>query len=432
MHRSTPVPHVAHFAIAAVLLLLVGCGAPPAPTATVRGTVFMGPNVPVAGVLVHAQGRLVTSDGEGRFVLDDIATPYTLTVASTGTPPWAQVFDGLTATAPVLALSLPNYPWAMPGAFRTARVTGATPNANPLPPGQRLEVCVAGLDAVVLGCDTVVAGADSYDLDARWWAAGDADVRLHALLLQVDADDRPTGVLGYGTLPLTLTANATLVRIAPSGPPPPAVAVQGTVAVAGGGVLQAVVAGVRVDDAALLRMYGGQPPSSTIGFVAPDVGPSGLQVLAVAQFPTGVGYAWALVDPSAPFDLALPAPPPQLAPVDGATGVTPTTSFTAVGDGDGVYQFAWQETGVGDGLTVRLLTRRTSVTLPDLAPVGLAWSAGGTYGWSVAAWSAADVDEAAALDAQGAGLQLLVTYGVGVDADGWIAGSGQREVTLAP
>ena len=432
MHRSQPVPHVAALAIAGTLLLVVGCGAPPTPTATVQGSVVMGPSVPVAGVLVHAQGRLVTSDGDGRFVLHDIATPYTLTVASTGTPPWAQVFEGLTTTAPVLALSVPNIPWALPGAFRTARVTGATPNANPLPPGQRLEVCVAGLDAVVVGCDTVDAGGDSYDLEARWWEPGDVDVRLHALLVQVDADDRPIGVLGYGTLPLALTANATLIRIAPSGPPPAAVAVQGTVAVAGGGVLQAVVAGVRVDDAALLRVYGGQPPSPTIGFVAPDVGPSGLQVAAVAQFPTGVGYAWALVDPGAPFNIALPAPPPQLAPVDGAAGVTTATTFAAVGDADHVHQFAWQETGGGDGLTVRLMTRRTSVTLPDLAPVGLAWTAGGTYGWNVAAWSATDVAEAASLDAQGAGLQLLVAYGIGIDADGWITGSGQREVTLAP
>ena len=42
----------------------------------------------------------------------------------------------------------------------------------------------------------------------------------------------------------------------------------------------------------------------------------------------------ALVDPGVPFIIALPAPPPQLAPVDGAAGVTTATTFTAVGDAE--------------------------------------------------------------------------------------------------
>lgn len=433
MHRSMPTRRrAAAVAAAVVLLLSPGCGAPPAPTVTVEGRLVMGPDLPVAGMLVHAQGQLVTSDGDGRFVLNGIATPYTLTVASTGTPPWAHVYEGLTAATPVLAPAIPQAPWALPAFYRTARVTGATPNANPLPPGQRLEVCVSGVDAVVIGCDTVVAGGASYDLDAVWWVPRDVDVRLHGLLLLVDANDQPTGVLGYGTLPLVLTANATLVQLAPSGPPPTSVPLQGAIAVAGGGVLQSVRVGVRVDGQVIAPLVSGPPTGPSVGFVAPEVDPPELLVVASGTFAAGGGYTWALVDPGAPFTVSLPAPSQQLAPLDGATSVTSATPFTLVGDADRVHQFAWQQAGVPDGLTVHLLTRRSSVTLPDLAPVGLAWTAGGTYGWRVSTWSLTNVDDAASLGAQGAGFELLLGYGIGVDGDGWITGSGQRTATLAP
>jgi hypothetical protein len=271
-----------------------------------------------------------------------------------------------------------------------------------------------------------------YDLDARWWAPGDVDVRLHALHLQVDAEDRPTGILGYGTMPLVLTANATVNQIAPSGPPPAGIALQGTLALAGGGTVFSVAAAVRVDDGAAVRVYNGLPPGPTLGFVVPDLAPSRMQVAIAGAFVGGSGYAWSLVDPSAPFSVELPAPPQQLTPLDGAAGVTATTPFTAVGDANAVHHFTWHRTDVLDGLTVRLLTRGTSVTLPDLTPVGLDWVAGATYAWRVSASSATGVEEAASLPVRGAELELYLGYGIGMEDDGWVTGSGERVVTLAP
>lgn len=400
------------------------------PLLTVQGRLVMGPGVPVAGMLVHTQGHLVVSDGDGRFTLAGVAAPYALTVASTGSPPWAHVFDGLTVATPVLTVSPPGAPWIAPGGYSSAHVTGATPNANPLPPGQRLEVCVTGVDAVAVGCGTVGFGGDSYALDAWWWRPGNVDVRLHALLMQVDGLDRPTALLGYGVVPLTLVAGATTVQIAPSGAPPAAIALQGVLDVAGGGALQAIVVGVRVEGDVAVPVYLGQAPGATIDLVVPDLTPSQVQVAAFGTFPAGATTAWSLVDPSAPFTVALPAPPPLIAPVDGATAVTETTPFTVLGDADRVRQFTWQETGVADALTVRLVTRGTSVTLPDLTAVGLAWSAGGTYAWQVTEASATSVEAAASLDLQGD--EMFFAYGVGMEGRGWMALTGQREVTLAP
>lgn len=416
----------------ATVLLLTTCSAPTAPTVDVQGRLAMGPGVPVAGVLIHTQGRLVTSDADGRFALIGVTTPYTLTVASTGDPAWAYVAEGLTEATPLIAPPVPNMPWARPGGYRTARITGATPNTNPLPPGQRLELSVEGIDAAVVGRARVEAGGDAYDLDVAWWTPGDVDVRLHALLLQVDAADRPTDVLGYGTVQLTLAENATVVQTAPTGTPPATAKLQGAVAPASGGVPDSLAVGVRLGGPAVLPLVA-DPAGAAIDFVAPAQASRPLAVTATATFAAGGGFAWATVDPSTPFTLELPAPPQQLAPVDGADGVTATTAFTLVGDPDRMHEFTWRRIGGGERLTVTLLTHRTSATLPDLAPVGLAWAPGGTYAWSVSTWHAHDADAAARLPVRDVWLALGIEGSVAMDGDGWFATTfPDREVTLAP
>jgi len=425
--RATP------WLAAIAALLLAACGTPPAPTVTVHGRLVMGPDVPIAGALVHAQGKLVTSDAEGHFVLTGVSTPYTLTVASTAAPAWAHVVEGLASAAPVVAPPVPNAPWLGPGAYLSARISGATPNTNPLPPGQRLELVVEGIDALVLGRARVGAGDAAFDLDALWWTPGDVDVLLHALLLQVDAGDRPIGVLGYGSVPLTLAPNATVAQIAPSGPPPATVDLQGVVAVPGGGALERLAIGLSLDGSSILPLVSGVPGGTSIGFVAPLLASRPLAVSATAGFPAGGGIAWAVVDPSAPFTLEVPAPPQPLAPVDGAEGVTGATAFTLVGDPDRVHEFGWRRVGGGESLSVTLLTRRTSVTLPDLTPVNLAWTPGATYAWTVTEWHDGDADAVAGLPVRDEWLALVALGAVGMDADGWLAGTHPgREVTLAP
>ena len=425
--RATP------WLAAVAALLVAGCGGPSAPTVTVHGRLVMGPDVPIAGALVHAQGRLVTSDAEGRFALSGVTTPYTLTVASTAAPQWAHVVEGLTSAAPVIAPPVPSSPWLLPGAYLSARITGATPNTNPLPPGQRLELAVEGIDARVLGRARVEAGDDAFDLDALWWTPGDIDVRLHALLLQVDAGDRPIGVLGYGSVPLTLAPNGTVLQIAPSGPPSAAVGLQGAVAVAGGGTLERLAVGLSLDGSSILPLVSGAPGGASIGFVAPLLASRPLAVSATAGFAAGGGIAWAAVDPSAPFTLEVPAPPQPLAPVDGAEGVTGATPFTLAGDASRMHEFSWTRVGGGETLSVTLLTRRTSVTLPDLTPVNLAWTPGATYAWTVTEWHDGDADAVARLPVRDEWLALVALGAVGMDADGWITGTYPgREVTLAP
>jgi len=167
--------------------------------------------------------------------------------------------------------------------------------------------------------------------------------------------------------------------------------------------------------------------------VAPLLASRPLAVSATAGFAAGGGIAWAAVDPSAPFTLEVPAPPQPLAPVDGAEGVTGATPFTLAGDASRMHEFSWTRVGGGETLSVTLLTRRTSVTLPDLTPVNLAWTPGATYAWTVTEWHDGDADAVARLPVRDEWLALVALGAVGMDADGWLAGTHPgREVTLAP
>jgi hypothetical protein len=69
-------------------VVLVGCPStvdPPATTITVEGLVLASEGTPLAGVLVHAQGELTTTEADGGFRLEGIEPPYTLTLGSGGT-----------------------------------------------------------------------------------------------------------------------------------------------------------------------------------------------------------------------------------------------------------------------------------------------------------------------------------------------------------
>ncbi|MBW6456139.1 MAG: carboxypeptidase-like regulatory domain-containing protein [Trueperaceae bacterium] len=77
-------------AVGLLAVVLVGCPStvdPPAATITVEGLVLASEGTPLAGVLVHAQGELTTTEADGSFRLEGIEPPYTLTLGSRGTTP---------------------------------------------------------------------------------------------------------------------------------------------------------------------------------------------------------------------------------------------------------------------------------------------------------------------------------------------------------
>src|SRR5690606_25817560 len=90
--------------------------------------------------------------------------------------------------------------------------------------------------------------------------------------------------------------------------------------------------------------------------------------------------------------LTIPDPPVQVAPNDGATGITPTTQFSASNPTGGPLTYWWIDT-VG-GLSFGITTMATSVSLPDLTAFDLALPGGNGFIWRVTAGSGSTIDGA--------------------------------------
>ena len=413
------------------LLLLAGCPGPGAQVVRidVEGRVVAFDGTPLAGVLVHADGELTATRADGTFTLAGVASPYTLTLGGGDTEPWVHAYKGLTSATPVLA---PNTDAGHLPTF-SGSVTGTVWGGGQLPSDQVVVVCVEGRIFPVQGCRWARGGDTSYTLPAFWRGGGAiAPVRVHALRMRVDGFGRPIDYLGYETHEADVMHEAsTSVDVLPQGALD-ASYFHGTIVPAGGGVLVASNAWVRLDKDLALPFFTQMPGAGYLEMSAPHLGDGGAVVAAFADHATGWAFAWLTTPISQAFELRLPEPPSLLGPVDGATGVTAATEFRAIGGPAGAKEFRWSPRfGVG-GPAVSLTTARDVARLPDPTVVGLAFVPGGEYDWSVNGIAADAVDAAAAVSYMPL---VYVVYGWGLydlPEAGAIATSLTRTVTLAP
>jgi hypothetical protein len=416
--------------VLAVAFALVGCPGPGAPIVTidVEGRVVAFDGTPLAGVLVHADGELTATRADGTFTLEGVASPYTLTLGRGDAEPWLHVYEGLTSPTPILA------PTVDIGQLVTFRgfATGTVWGGGQLASDQVLVVCAEGRLFEVQGCGRAEGGDTSYTTVAFWSGGAVAPVRLHALRMRVDALGRPTAYLGYEIHEADLVHEATTtVNVLPLGAVS-ASRFHGTIVPAGGGMLLASSAWIRLDEDLALPFFTQTPGAGYLDMNAPRLGDGSAVVTAFADHPTGWAFGWLTTPIAQEFELRLPEPPSLLGPVDGALGITAATEFRAIGGPNGAKQFRWSpQSGVG-GPAVSLTTARDAVRLPDPTVLGFAFVPGGTYDWLVAGVAADGLDAAA-------GVPLLhwlyVMYGWGLfdmPEAGAIATSLTRTVTLAP
>ena len=311
-----------------LLLALPACGAPP-PEVDLVGRVESATGAPMSGVLVHAGGELTTAATDGSFAIQGVRVPYTLTVASTAGDGWVHAFAGLTTATPVVV------PMRLEMPLVQATISGHAWNGIPVPAGHRVSICVEGVDFTVWGCEFADAAETSYSLQVSWSGATAANVRVQALYLAIDGDERPTGYAGARHVDATVTSGGTTtVDLGPLLMVGTAPLVPITID-AGSGTVAAAFVAVHMGDRLAQPIYGGAWPGGSVDVRLPPAAMAdSYQVTAWVLLPSGgTGFAWAVADSGAAVDLVVPPPPNLLEPANAAHEVTSATVFRVVDSG---------------------------------------------------------------------------------------------------
>lgn len=390
---------------------------------SVTGRVVSIIESPAAGVFVGSQGENDITDADGYFTLTGLAVPYDLAVWSQADT-WVQIYEGLTSTDLLLA---PMTPVAPSGTPRSTTISGnLAGGVIPVAANQVVMVCIEGLDGTALGCDRVTPGQSDYSFPVQWYGPTTRSVRVHALQVQHDMPGYPTAYLGYTATATTLTDT-----------------VPAAVNLTMGGALSTTTVDVDIDAtdplaatiaAVELGPYLAMPVSqvssaaTTHQFMMPVIDDASYTFLSAVDIDQ---FGWHADVTSTMATVPVPALPQLITPADMSTGVTTSTTFSAVIAIDGPNTFTWTENL--SGLVVSLTTMSSSTTIPDLAPYGLALPAGSDFRWQVVSQSGDRVEDATRTLTDYYGLLLLLSQAAtGYDGVGSSSFSATREFTTAP
>jgi hypothetical protein len=402
-------------------MALVACGAPVGPTLVdVEGTVrrFDGSGAVGRSVAI-GDAPVATTDENGAFRVEDVAVPYDLVVFSEAEGR-VDVFVGVSTSSPdvIVGGSTP----VSSVLFFTASVAGTLPAA--VGPGRLAVVCVESLERPVAGCDELSPGESTFDVAVGWMGAPSLTATVRAIVYEVDAEQLPTGIASMGVASVALADGAAVTGV---GVPLTAIA-SGTVdvqiAVPAGWSPATFRAATRVSGDGELHVAPASMPSATAFTVALPTTGVGEHVL-VATASDGASFSLGWTGPVAAAGqlerLVLLAPPAQVAPSTGATGVPATAEFR-VDDRPGTANvFVVEPVAAGSGPRVSIVTLEPVATLPDLADLdpGLAIASGASYEWGVLTvhgvddGPAADVAVAGGPLADYAAASLAVAFGFG-------------------
>lgn len=401
-------------------IAVAGCGSSkPAGLTIITVTgVVTTPDGPVANAKVQINDRpVVTTASDGSFTVSEVTVPYDALVGNAATNS-AVLYQGLTRPDP--DLNFGELGTSVPP-VRKAKISGTVSNSNPFPfpAGSCTLLSFGSVDFnVPLSTNNVAVALDTglYSKNIAWRGGSSLSGTAHALQWNYNTTTLlPTAFTWHGSRYVTVNVGDDLsgqdvVMSAVSASSP----VSGEVKVPTDYTMNSRWFEVYLDpDKARIPVFcevtGSAPPCKTntpitpaFNFVVPSIpgttatvwvnaikGTNPLVFSQVRQcdiLPGTVGV-----------NLALPLPPAQDSPPDGADpiGVGTRFSWSAFPDG-GIHGLLFTE----DPLPIPTLepvltvyTAGTEVILPDLAPVGLSWPAAKTYSWRIAGYAPATVDQ---------------------------------------
>ncbi len=394
---------VASLALVLAVLLVDGCSKSSSTGPSTGGT---GSVITVAGKVVKANGTSVAgvpvvvtglpstnTDANGNFSIAGVTTPYDIAVVD-GTSKNAFVYKGLTRSDPTLVFLNAPLGTAHTGSL-SGKIFGGdfTPNqgANDV-----TEVAFGSPETNPYG--TTSANGTFGPIGLSWYGPTATTGNLYALQVQNDPNppNLPVTYKGYGVKAgiavndgSTITNQFDTLSAVGTG------TFTGTVTLPTGYTFSSKAMWARISSSVLIPLFFENTAATALTYNTPLIPGATLAFGVRAQNGTAIAFAYkiGLANGATGVSIPVPAAPGLSLPINGATKVDTTFTFSWTAYPGGIHVFFMQSAG---NPTYYVLTSGTSTTIPNLKSLGLPLPATATYSWAVAGFAPfASVDAAA-------------------------------------
>jgi hypothetical protein len=393
----------AAFALALTLLTGPGCskssstgpsGGGAGSVVTVSGKVINIRGTIVAGIPVVVTGLPSTNtDANGNFSIPNVTTPYDIAVVD-GTTKNAIVFRGLTRSDPTLV-----FVNTLIAVGHTGSISGKVSGGDFTPNQGASDVTQIAFGSPETGsAATTAAGGTFGPMSVTWYGPTVTTGNLYALQIQNDANppNFPLTYKGYGVRSgiavndgSSLTNQFDTLQAVGTGQ------FTATVSLPAGYAFTQKTLFLRLSPYALLPLVAEITAPTSLTYNTPTVAGASLLLGIRAQNGAAISYAYkvGLSTGATGVAVSVPAAPGLSLPINGATAVDTTFTFSWTAFSGGIHVFYMRSPG---NPTYYVLTAGTSTKIPNLKSIGLPLPVSALYNWQVVGFAPfASADEAA-------------------------------------
>jgi hypothetical protein len=395
---------------------------------TVTGKVVGQNGQAVASVPVVVPGKASTNtDASGNFSIANVTTPYDISVVN-ATSKSAIVYKGLTRTDPTLLFF-----GSSPGTSHTGSISGKISGGEFTPNQPATDVTnVAFASAETNGSSGTAANGTFGPIGLSWYGPTATTGSLYAIQFTADAGGLPvaSGYKGYGVRSgIAVNDGSTLTNQFDTLQSVTTSQFTGTVTVPSGYTLAGKTVYAKVAPSAVIYLFSESNANTNLSYYTPGI-PGATLLLGAEATKTGGGTAitWrnGLAIGATGVSVSIVTPPELSLPVNAATAVDTTVTFTWTAMTGGVHLVIFSSGGTNPAYYV--LTAGTSATIPNMKPFGLGLPSATAYTWQVYGFGPFGSVDAAAVSAGFiTGISAPLTSG-----DSFVGISASRTFTTAP
>ena len=366
---------------------------------TVTGKVVGQNGQAVASVPVVVPGKASTNtDGSGNFSIANVTTPYDISLVNASSKS-AIVYKGLTRTDPTLMFF-----GSSPGTSHTGKISGKISGGEFTPNQPVTDVTnVAFVSAATTAYAYATANGQFGAMSLSWYGPTATTGSLYAIQFTAGAGGLPvaSGYKGYGVRNgIAVNDGSTMTNQFDTLQSVTTSQFTGTVTVPSGYTLAGKAVYANVAPSAVIFLFSESNAITNLSYYTPGI-PGATLLLGAEATKTGGGTAitWrnGLAIGATGVSVSIVTPPELSLPVNAATGVDTTVTFTWTAMTGGVHLVLF--TAAGSNPAYYVVTTGTSATIPNMKPFGLGLPGTTAYQWQVYGFGPFSSVDAAAVSA---------------------------------